>query len=43
MADIVALVNVRVLAESLGMRPEEITRRTDSAATFVELYAQLIR
>ncbi len=42
-ADIVALVNVRVLAQSLGMRPEEIMQRTGSTATFVELYAQMIR
>lgn len=42
-SDIVALVNVRVLSASLGLLPEEITRRTGTTQGFVELYAQLIR
>jgi hypothetical protein len=41
--DIVALVNVRVLSQSLGVSPDEIMRRTASASSFVELYAQLLR
>ena len=42
-ADIVALVNVRVLSQSLGLSPDDIMRHTGSTASFVELYAQLIR
>jgi hypothetical protein len=41
--EIVALVNVRVLSQALGVRPDEIARRTGSARTFVELYAQFLR
>jgi hypothetical protein len=41
--DIVALVNVRVLSQSLGLSPDEIMRRTANAGSFVELYSQLIR
>ena len=41
--DIVALVNVRVLSQSLGLSPDEIMRRTAGAGSFVELYSQLIR
>lgn len=41
--DIVALVNVRVLSESLGVPPDEITSRTETTTSFLELYAQLIR
>jgi hypothetical protein len=41
--DIVALVNVRVLSQSLGMSPDEIMRRTAGTSSFVELYAQLLR
>jgi hypothetical protein len=41
--EIIALVNVRVLSDALGVAPDEIARRTGSAATFVELYAQLLR
>jgi hypothetical protein len=42
-ADIVALVNVRVLAQALGVAPDDVARRTGSTRTFVELYAQLLR
>ena len=42
-SDIVALVNVRMLSDALGVAPDEIARRTGSAASFVELYAQLLR
>jgi hypothetical protein len=41
--DIVALVNVRVLSQSLGLSPDDIARRTAGAGSFVELYSQLIR
>lgn len=41
--DVVALVNVRVLSQSLGMRPDDVMRRTAEASSFVELYAQLLR
>lgn len=42
-ADIVALVNVRVISQSLGLSAARVLSGTDSAATFVELYAQLKR
>lgn len=41
--DIVALVNVRVLSQSLGLSPDEIMRRTTGASSFVQVYAQLLR
>jgi hypothetical protein len=41
--DIVALVNVRVLSQVLGVPPDDIARRTGSSMSFVELYAQLLR
>lgn len=41
--DIVTLVNVRVLAQSLGLSPDEIMNRTGTMTSFVDLYAQLIR
>jgi hypothetical protein len=41
--DIVALVNVRVLSQSLGLTSDEVMRRTATATSFVELYGQLIR
>lgn len=41
--EIVALVNVRVLADALGVAPDEVARRTGSSSSFVELYAQLLR
>jgi hypothetical protein len=40
--DIVALVNVRVLSQSLGLSPDEIMGRTANTSSFVELYAQLL-
>lgn len=40
--DIVALVNVRVLSQSLGLPSDEIMRRTADSESFVELYAQLL-
>jgi hypothetical protein len=41
--DIIALVNVRVLADALGLSPDDIARRTGSSATFVALYGELLR
>ena len=41
--EIVALVNVRVLSQSLGLPPDDIMRRTADTTSFVELYSQLIR
>jgi len=41
--EIIALVNVRVLSEALGVAPDVVARRTGSSASFVELYAQLLR
>ena len=41
-ADIVALVNVRVLSQALGVEPDEIARRSGTGS-FVDLYAQLLR
>jgi hypothetical protein len=40
--EIVALVNVRVLAQALGVEPDVVARRTGSMS-FVELYAQFLR
>jgi len=42
-ADIVGLVNVRVISQSLGLSAARVLAGTDSAPTFVELYAQLKR
>jgi hypothetical protein len=42
-ADVIGLVNVRLIAQSLGVPAEEVLRRTGLAASFVELYAQLKR
>lgn len=41
--DVIALVNVRVIAQSLGLAAEEVIRRTDAASSYVELFAQLSR
>ncbi len=42
-ADVIALVNVRVIAQTLGLSAEEVIRRTGSAGSYVELLAQLSR
>ena len=42
-ADIVALVNVRVIAQTLGLSAEEVIRHTGSVSSYVELFAQLSR
>lgn len=41
--DVVALVNVRVIAQTLGLAAEDVIRQTDSAPSYVELFAQLSR
>ena len=41
--DIVALVNVRLLAQTLGIPPDEILARAGPAGSFVQLYGELIR
>lgn len=41
-AEIVALVNVRVLSQALGVPPDDVVRRTGQTSSFVELYAQLL-
>jgi hypothetical protein len=41
--EIVALVNVRVLAQSIGVPPDDVMRRTGTTRSFVEIYAQLLR
>ena len=41
--DVVALVNIRVISQSVGASTEEVFRRTESTASFVEIYAQLKR
>jgi hypothetical protein len=41
--DVVALVNIRVISQSVGASTEEVFRRTESTTSFVELYAQLKR
>jgi hypothetical protein len=40
--EIVALVNVRVLAQTLGVEPDAVASRTGSGS-FVDLYAQFLR
>jgi len=41
--EIVALVNVRVLAQALGIEPNVVAGRSGSAPSFVEIYAQFLR
>lgn len=41
-ADIVALVNVRVLSSALGMGPDDVLERRTSAGSFAEVYARVI-
>ena len=41
--EIVALVNVRVLAQALGIEPDVVASRSGSTASFVELYALFLR
>jgi hypothetical protein len=41
--DIVALVNVRVLSQALGIPPDQIAQRTGTVPAFVDLYATFLR
>ena len=41
--DIVALVNVRLLSETLQLSVEEILRQAGSTGSFVELHARMVR
>jgi hypothetical protein len=41
--DVVALVNVRILAQTFALSVEEILRRAGPTGTFLELYPRLIR
>ena len=41
-AEIVALVNVRVLAQALGVEPDQVARRTGTVPTFVDVYATFL-
>lgn len=41
--DIVALVNVRMIAQTLGLSAEEVIRHTGSTRSYVALFAQLSR
>jgi hypothetical protein len=42
-ADIIALVNVRVLAQTLNLSAEDVIHRTGTASSYVELYSLLRR
>lgn len=41
--DIVALVNLRLLSQTLGVSPAEVLSRAGSTDSFVQLYGELIR
>ena len=41
--DIVALVNLRLLSQTLGVSPAEVLSRAGSTSSFVQLYGELIR
>lgn len=41
--DIVTLVNVRLLSQTLGIAPAEVLSRAGSTTSFVQLYGELIR
>ena len=40
--DVIALVNVRLLSQTLGVPPAEILARAGTSTSFVELYGELI-
>jgi hypothetical protein len=40
--EIIALVNVRVLAQALGVEPGQVAGRSGSAGSFVEVYASFL-
>jgi hypothetical protein len=41
-AEIVALINVRLLAQTLGISPAEVLAQSEAADSFVKLFGQLI-
>lgn len=41
--EVIALVNVRVIAQTLGLSAEEVIGHTGSVGSYVELFAQLSR
>ncbi len=40
--EIVALVNLRVLSQALGVEPDQVAGRTGTVASFVELYGTFL-
>ena len=42
-ADVVSLVNVRLLAQTLGMAPARILAEAEASESFVDLYGRLLR
>ena len=41
-AEIVALVNVRILAQTLGISPAEVLSQSEAIDSFVKLFGELI-
>jgi len=41
-SEIVALVNVRVLSQALGVEPDQVARRAGTVPTFVDVYATFL-
>ena len=41
-AEIVALINVRLLAQTLGISPAEVLAQSEEADSFVKLFGELI-
>jgi hypothetical protein len=41
-AEIVALINVRILAQTLGISPAEVLAQSETADSFVKLFGELI-
>ena len=41
--EVIALVNVRLLSQALGVTPSEILQKAGSSTSFVVLFGQLIR
>lgn len=42
-ADVIALVNVRLIAQTLGLAAEDVVRGTGSVSSYVELFTRLSR
>ena len=41
-AEIVALINVRLLAQTLGISPAEVLAQSEATDSFVKLFGELI-